>query len=130
MNWIAIIIATVVNSILGALWFSPLLFVKPWMAMEGHKEGRVGAIAPGPAIALSVVASLVSAVTLDWFVSSTGARSAFGGALVGLYAGVGLVATAMFADQLFNGRPGRLFLIVAGYPVVGLIVMGAIIGAF
>jgi hypothetical protein len=36
----------------------------------------------------------------------------------------------MFADQLFNGRPGRLFLIVAGYPVVGLIVMGAIIGAF
>jgi len=130
VSWIAIIIATVANSVLGALWFSPLLFVKPWMKMEGHEQGRVGSIAPGPAVALSVVASLVAAITLEWFVERTGAKSAVGGAVVGLYAGVGLVGAAMFADQLFNGRPGKLYLIVAGYPIVGLVLMGAILGAF
>ena len=39
MNWIAIIIAIIVNSVLGSLWFSPMLFAKKWQEWEGHKEG-------------------------------------------------------------------------------------------
>jgi hypothetical protein len=35
LNWLAIIVATVVVFIGGALWYSPLLFVKPWMRLTG-----------------------------------------------------------------------------------------------
>ena len=40
-----------------------------------------------------------------------------------------LVAPAILSDNLFNERPFKLYLIVGGFPVVGLLVMGAILGA-
>lgn len=128
MNWIAIVIAVVVNSVLGSLWFSQMLFGKKWMEWEGQKEGMGGSSA-GPFIALSVVATLISVITLAWFIDRTGTTTLTGGGLIGLYAGIGLVAPAMFADHIFNSRRGMLYLIVAGYPVVGLVITGAILGA-
>ena len=131
MNWIAIVLAIVVNSVLGSLWFSPLLFSKKWQEWEGHKEGMGmgGGGAVGPFIALSVVGTAIAAIALAWFMSQTGTTTLAGGALIGLYAGIGFVAPAMFADHLFNQRKGALYLIVAGYPILGLTIMGAILGA-
>jgi len=31
MNYIAVIVVAVISFILGALWYSPLLFYKPWV---------------------------------------------------------------------------------------------------
>jgi hypothetical protein len=130
VNWLAIVIAVVVNSVLGSLWFSPILFAKKWQEWEGHKEGAgMGGSNVAPFIALSVVGTLISAIALAWFIDRTGTTTLAGGALIGLYAGIGLVAPAMFADHLFNQRKGALYLIVAGYPVIGLVIMGAILGA-
>jgi hypothetical protein len=130
VNWIAIVIAVVVNSVLGSLWFSPLLFAKKWQEWEGHPEGAgMGGGSVGPFIALSVVGTAISAIALSWFIDRTGTTTLAGGALIGLYAGLGFVAPAMFADHLFNQRKGALFLIVAGYPIIGLAIMGAILGA-
>jgi hypothetical protein len=130
VNWLAIVIAVVVTSVLGSLWFSPILFAKKWQEWEGHKEGTgMGGSNVAPFIALSVVGTLISAIALAWFIDRTGTTTLAGGALIGLYAGIGLVAPAMFADHLFNQRKGALYLIVAGYPVIGLAIMGAILGA-
>ena len=38
MNWVAVIAATVASIVLGFLWFSPVLFLKPWMAMRPRKS--------------------------------------------------------------------------------------------
>ena len=46
MNWVAIIIAVVVNIVLGSLWFSPLLFQKPWTAMRVDKAPLSGQASP------------------------------------------------------------------------------------
>src|SRR5438552_10625334 len=51
-----------------------------------------------------------------------------GGALIGLYAGLGFIATAFFSHVLFAGRPPRLYAIDAGYQVFQSVVLGAIIG--
>jgi hypothetical protein len=129
VNWIAIIIAVVVNAVLGSLWFSPMLFSKKWMEWEGH-TGPMGSGNSLPAlVALTTVGTLISAIALAWFLDQTGTNTLLGGLLIGLYAGFGFVAPAMFADHLFNNRKGALFLIVAGYPIVGLAIMGAILGA-
>ncbi|HEV2011036.1 MAG TPA: DUF1761 domain-containing protein [Candidatus Limnocylindria bacterium] len=128
MNWIAIIVATVVNVALGALWFSPLLFVKPWMAMRPDKTPPSGNASPMLYV-ITAVGALVGAITLDWIIGLSGAKNFAGGAVIGLYAGLGFVAPAILSDNLFNERPFKLYLIVAGFPVVALLVMGAIIGA-
>ncbi len=128
MNWVAIIVAMVVNMIIGSLWFSPLLFQKPWTAMRVDKTPMSGVASPMLYV-ITAVGALVSAITLDWIIGLAGARSLLGGAIIGLYAGLGFVAPAILSDNLFNERPFKLYLIVAGFPVVGLLIMGAIIGA-
>ncbi len=128
MNWVAIIVAAVVNIVLGSLWFSPLLFQKPWVALRVDKAPMSGTASPMLYV-ITAVGALVSAMTLDWIIGLAHASTLLGGAIIGLYAGLGFVAPAILSDNLFNERPIKLYLIVAGFPVVGLLVMGAIIGA-
>ncbi len=126
MNWLAIIIAAVANMVIGTLWYGTWAFGKSWMTLSGHTMG--GGMESGPLYAMTAVAAVVQAVTMSWFVSQTGANSGAAGAIIGLYVGLGFVATAMFAEVLFAGRHPRLYAITAGYSVVAAIVQGAIIG--
>ena len=69
LNWIAVLVAGLSTMVVGFLWYSPLLFRRPWMREMGYdledkeriKEMQKSA---GPAYAGSVVAGLISAITL------------------------------------------------------------------
>lgn len=78
---------------------------------------------------ITAVGALVSALTRDWVIGLAGYKTLAGGAIIALFAGPGFVVPAILSDNLFNERPFKLHLIVAGFPIVGLLVMGAIIGA-
>ena len=125
MNWIAIVIATVAAMVIGFLWYGPV-FGKSWMALSGRGMGDGSS--PGPLYALTALAAFVEAVAVNWFINETGWTTGAGGALIGLYAGLGFIATAFFSQVLFSGQPARLFAINAGYQVFQAVVMGAIIG--
>lgn len=111
MNWVAILIATIVQVFIGAIWFS-----------------RTGRRVDGQLVALIAVSALISSYTLAYLCVQTGTQTADRGALLGAYAGIGLAAPAILVDHLLNNRRYSLYLIVAGYPVVGLIVTGALVG--
>jgi hypothetical protein len=82
----------------------------------------------GPLYALTALAALVEVIALSWFIATTGYKTGAGGAIIGLYAGLGFIATAFFSQVLFAGRPPRLYAIDAGYQVFQAVVLGAIIG--
>lgn len=126
MNWIAIIIATAAAMVIGFLWYGPV-FGKSWTSLSGRGMAGDPASA-GPMYALTALAALIEAIALNWFINETGWTTGAGGALIGLYAGLGFIATAFFSQVLFAGRPPRLYAIDAGYQVFQAIVMGAIIG--
>jgi hypothetical protein len=126
VNWLAIIIAVIANMIIGTLWYGTRAFGKSWMKLSGHNMGE--GMAVGPLYAMTAVAALVQAITMSWFIGQTGANSGAAGAVIGLYVGLGFIASAMFAEVLFAGRHPRLYAITAGYSVVAAIVQGAIIG--
>ena len=128
MNWLAIIIAAIANMIIGFLWYGTWAFGKSWMTLSGRTMGEGFPAGPGPLYAMTAAAAIVQAITMSWFVSQTGANSGAAGAIIGLYVGLGFVATAMFAEVLFAGRHPRLFAITAGYSVVAAIAQGIIIG--
>ena len=126
MSWVAIIVATVAAMIIGFIWYGNWGFGKSWMALAGRPMGE--GQQPGPLYALTALAALVECIALSWFISTTGYRTGAGGAIIGLYAGLGFVATAMFSEVIFAGRPPRLYAINAGYQVFQAVVLGAIIG--
>lgn len=123
-----VLAAAVAGMVLGALWYSPLLFGNAWMRALGKTTGDLGPA--GPAMAGSMAACLVTAVVVEFFVVATGAYTPAAGAGVGALLGVGILATGMLSDSLFSGWGWRLYFIQAGYRVCYLVVMGALCGGW
>jgi hypothetical protein len=125
INWLAVVAAALATFLVGGLWYSPVLFERPWRAAVGPMEtGNQPRI-----FGLSFVAALIGAVNLAFFLSGPETTVAFG-ALAGALVGLGWLATGMATTYLFERRPLRLWLIDAGYHAVTFTLMGAIIGAW
>ena len=131
LNYLAIIAAVAVNMIAGALWYSPLLFARPWMAANGFTEEQIKAQGSATrGYVVSVIASIVIAIAIALFAQAAGAVTAVDGLLLGLVAGVGFVMTTSAANYVFEDRPLKLYLINSGYPVVSFTLIGLLVGAW
>lgn len=130
MNPWAILTGGVVFWILGAAWFSPVLFAKPWMSLLGMKktEGR----RPGMLLAMTaaLICDVVIAFMLAHLIMWANATSFAWGAIIGVIAWVGFIAAPSLPQGMFEGRPFKLFAINAGYWLVGLILVGGMLAVW
>ena len=128
VNFPGALVGAFLAFLVGGIWYSPVLFAKPWMRATGLQDdelkkgtGRVF----GGAFALALVGN----VNLAFFLAD-GTPNLGWGIAAGALAGVGWVATAMGVTYLFERRSLRLYLIDAGYHVVALMLSGAILGVW
>ena len=129
INLLAILIAVVVYMILGFLWYSPVFFGKTWMKFVGKKPKDLKKNLSTAYIG-SLISAIVMALILTAFINFAGAAGIGGGALVGLLAWLGFVASTNLVNSIFSDRPAQLYFIDMGYHLISLIIMGGIIGAF
>ena len=75
VNFLAVGLATVLTFGLGALWYSPLLFAKAWMAGHGYTQADIEAMqaSMGPNYAISFVCWFVMATMLAMIAPHFGA---------------------------------------------------------
>ena len=127
LNWIAIVAAAVVYFVLGALWYSPLMFAKPWMkALNKTAEDFDD---PNPLIYLySFVLQFLGVASLALLITAMGVDTILNGGIIGFGAGAGLVFTLSGATGLFMDENMALHVINNGYHVAGLTVSGLILG--
>jgi membrane-bound metal-dependent hydrolase YbcI (DUF457 family) len=132
LNYPAVFVAAVLNMVIGALWYSPALLGRQWMNLMGFKPEDAQRRMAGArrTYALAFVASLLMAYALARFIWYSGVASLIGGAAVGLLAWLGFVATTHGVNYLFEGRPARLYWVNTGYPLVSLVVMGALLAVW
>jgi Protein of unknown function (DUF1761) len=128
LNWLAIIVAAIIPMVLGALWYSPILFADRWMQAVGRTGEELGDSALG--YLLSAVGAFLSAYVLARIIKWAEVDDLGNGILVGLLVWVGFVATVLAVTTYFGGRPRMLWLINAGYQLVALVLMGALLGAW
>jgi hypothetical protein len=132
LNLLAILVAAISTMVVGFLWYSPLLFAKPWVREMGYDLNDKAKMeemkkSAGPAYAGSFAASLVSAFTLALFLHWARAESPHYGLMVGFHVWLGFVATVQFTSALFMKQSMKLFAINTGYQLVCYLVMGAIL---
>jgi len=128
-NWLAVIAAAIAHFVLGALWFSGMK--DAWLAGTGKTEQELlQQGSPAMAYSIAFVCNLIMALVLAKVIAASGRWSATGGMRVGLVLGFGLAFTAIITELVFEARPPQFMLIAGGYPVVGCIFMGAILGAW
>jgi len=127
-----ILVAALVAFLIGALWYSPVLFAKAWVRANGFTPERLAAMQAnaGRAYAGSFVAFVVMASVLALLLRHLGADSTADGAAWGFHAWLGFALPIGFTANLYSDKPAAAFLIDAGYQLVYMTVMGAILGAW
>ena len=128
INYWAVVVAAIVPMVLGALWYTPALFARPWMRAVGRTEAEMGGMGLG--YVLSAVAAVLSSYALARIERWAQVDDLWNGVLVGLLVWVGFVAPVLAVTTYFGGRPRVLWFINAGYQLVSLAIMGAILGAW
>jgi Protein of unknown function (DUF1761) len=128
VNYIAVVVVALIPMVLGALWYSPILFADRWMRAVGRTREELGDAPLG--YLLSAVAALVTSYALARIIRWAEVDDVWNGALVALLVWLGFVATVLAVTTFFGGRPRELWLINAGYQLVALVLMGAIHGVW
>ena len=116
LNWLAIIVGTVLAFGLGMLWFSPAMFGKAWSA--GSHNLQPPEKPPMAAMAIMLAGTFLLALV----VGMTAQTEALATAIVAILAAAVIVA----GMDLFSQKSGKATLIDAGYIVaMGVLMIGA-----
>jgi hypothetical protein len=129
LNWAAVGVAALAKFVIGWLWFSPVLFYKPWKRLAGVGDSP-STEGMGKSIAIWVIGALVTSWMLAHFLHWTNTTSALRGMAMAFHIWLGFVLVFMLDDYAAEKRPFGLVAIKAGNQLVGLLVMGAILGAW
>jgi len=126
IDFVLVCIMAVFNMGLGMIWYSPAIFGKRWSKLSGARKPKDTAYV----YSFSVFASLVTAFTLELFISNMPGSNAWTGLMVGFWAGIGFSASTRIHNYLFTGdfEKNELFLINSGYHLVSLMIMGLVLG--
>ena len=135
VNLWSVLVAAIATMVVGFLWYSPLLFARPWTVAMGYdpddraklEEMRKGA---GKSYAIAFVASLVAAFVLGKIIDVTTVDTALYGMKIGFAVWLGFVTTVQLTAKLFGNQPTKLYLINTGYQLVCYLAMGAILAAW
>lgn len=133
INYLMILVAGIVNMAIGFLWYSPMLFEKPWMKLTGlTREKMKSSMKDLPKIMItSFIASLVMAFCLRHSVVYGGAYNGVSGVPLGLMTGfftwLGFIMPVQLTNVLFERLPFKLFLIHTGYHLVAILAMGIVL---
>ncbi len=133
LNLWPIVVSSVVAFGIGALWYSPILFGREWMALTRLDDADLEASrARGmwKYYVTQLVATLVMFAVVTFFISETGSRTALDGAFIGFLSWVGFTLTEATGSLLWDKKPFKLVLIQIIGTLVSLVIGGAIIGAW
>lgn len=130
LNFLAILVSALILWMLGAVWYSPALFAKPWMAAlkitpdPSKKKGLLTGMIS------SFIGDFILAMVLDHFVLWSRGDSFAWGALIGFLCWLGFFAAPNFPQGIYESRPFSLFFINNGYWLVGLVGVGGLLAVW
>ena len=129
---LAILSAAVAAWLIGALWYSPVMFAKAWVAAHNYTAEQVAAmrVMQGKVIGMTLVAMILMAAVLQIFLRHLGADSPADGMKWAFHAWLGFAVPLGYIAHLYSHKRIAAWLIDLGYQLVYLLVMGAILGTW
>ena len=129
-NYLAILVAAVACFLLEAGWYS--IFLQPWLDGIGRTTQWLTTSGVNPALqfAVALVSEAVVAAGLSCLIQLTGPQTLLRGIKVAALLWLGFMLPALSLEYVFEVRTWSLLGINAGFWLVGMILMGAIVGAW
>lgn len=132
INYVSVLVAAVAVFVLGWLWYSPLLFYKPWMRLRGldPDAAMAGAKMPVGKLGIEFLRCLVLAWVIARFVALLGITSWIGAVHFGLITWIGFPVILLTGSVLWDNVPWRVAAIHAGDWLVKMLVIPIIVSVW
>jgi uncharacterized protein DUF1761 len=129
VNYVAVLVAAVAVFVLGWLWYSPLLFYKPWMRLRGLDPvaAMAGAKMPAGKLLIEFARCLVLAYVIARFMGLLGVSNLFGAVHFGLFLWIGFPVVLLTGSILWENVPWKVAAIHAGDWLVKMLVIPTIV---
>lgn len=129
--WLHIIVAGVAYFAVGAVWYAPQVFGKYWaeqhkIVMNEESKKKVPMLFASTFV-LGLLMATGVALAL-YAMQSPG--TCMNGIKTGLFLGAAFCALPIGVNYLYTAKPFKLWIIDAGYHVVGLTLMGIILSVW
>jgi hypothetical protein len=130
LNFLAVLVAAIGCFLLEAGWYS--IFNQAWLNGIGRTRDWLMSQGVNPALqyATALVCAAIMAAAISCVIQLTGPQTAWRGIEVGAMLWLGFEATAWSTEYVFEVRPWSLLGINAGLWFIGMMLMGAIVGAW
>lgn len=134
LSTLHVLVVSVIGFFLGALWFSPVLFVKPWFAEMKYTPEKLAEFQKEPGGKLMLpkcfLWTILSTFTLAALLAANHTSGVVKGLEMGLFVGVGILGARSSVNGMFERRTTRHLLITTGHDIVLLALQGAILGVW
>lgn len=136
VNYLAILLCTVLSMVLGSLWYGPI-FGKPWMKLMGMKKESMKGITGSEMAKLygiQTIGSIIMAFVMAHSLVFASVYQNISGVSAGLQAGfwnwLGFVAPVTLTTVLWEGKSWKLWILNNGYFLVLLSMFGVILSVW
>lgn len=123
----AVLVGIVGNMVIGALWYSPVLFGNVWLGLIGKKSEDISKEEGSKAMALSIIPAIVTVLSLALVMGFSNATTVPDALIIGMIASVGWIGMSSLNLVLFEDRSLALAALTAGYFVVSLNVAAVVL---
>jgi hypothetical protein len=127
INIWAVVVAWLINIIVGAFWYSPKGFSKLWTKYSGIDIMKIPQKEATRAIGFVAVSGLVQAFALALILNSLGASTVGEGLIAGLVIWFGLTAATTVGVTLYSQRSWKFWWLNASYFLVVMVVNSIIL---
>ncbi len=129
LNYVAIVVAGLIQYVLGALWYGPL-FGKQWVRLMKIDPKKMDKSNMGLRYFGGLVTALLMTFILAHLVRYAGATTALEGMFIGVIGWLGFIATVAFGSVLWENKPFSLYVLNTGYYLVCLLISGVILAVW
>jgi len=131
INWIAVVVCSVVGFLVGGAWYGAI-FTKKWIAAYRFTEEEVAAAAKVGArnFAVYLLVGVVMAAAMSILFKNLGVATLTDGLQVAFFLWVGFVTMVHLMQHFAGNYEPAAYFIDASYQLVWFLAMGAILGAW
>ncbi len=129
-NYLAILVAAVACFLLEAGWYS--IFLQPWLNGIGRTSQWLSSSGVNPALqfAVALASEVLIAASISCLTQFTGPQTMMRGVTIAAMLWFCFVLPTLSIEYVFEVRPWSLLGINAGFLLIGMVLMGAIVGGW
>lgn len=127
LNFWAILVCIISNMVIGALWYSPVLFGNVWLKLIGKKPEDISKEDANKSMMLSIIPAALSIIFLALTLAFVNASTILDALIISTLMSLGFIGMSALNLVLFEGRSFKLMVLNVGYSFVAFNIAAVIL---